>query len=378
MITFKTFLVEASTGATKWEKYFSSGDVKTITKNDAQVFDLGGNLKDEVLKGTEVLVLAAPEYQSKVQVRLGKKVYLMKFADIDKPFKLEQAVGIQLKPDQLGILGAKFISGYSKEVKKLIKKNSEIPAEYAEYLCALVDLAEKPENSELVSKVQDLYLTSGVSEDQSFKNTVNNDFMEILGPFFVIAEKPEYKEGGVKFPELGNEPKYDFTMKAKRGANEKIDSFSSKRSGGSSNTLKVKEILDAAESSNPAIKRKYSKEIQVLKIILANSVKTAPHELNKFLKDNFRTYKIAKEPKDNTEIARLEAAVAKWINEESGMNFVPLIQLAIPDLWYVKSRLATDGTFKVEPLKSGREISKAVLRSKSSPNHLADKLGFAV
>jgi hypothetical protein len=182
----------------------------------------------------------------------------------------------------------------------------------------------------------------------------------------------------VKFPELGNEPLYDFTMKAKRGDGEKIDAFSSKRSGGNSNTLKVTEILKAMNDADPKLRKKEAKELELLKIIAENPVKAAPAKINDWLAKNYPAYKRAPDPVDNTEIARLEAAVAKFINEKTDLNFIPLVQQSVPDLWYVKSKLASDGTIKVEPLKSGREIEKANLRSKSSPGHLSDKLGFAM
>jgi hypothetical protein len=167
-------------------------------------------------------------------------------------------------------------------------------------------------------------------------------------------------------------------MKAKQGADSRIDSFSSKRSGGNTNTLKVTEVLKACEAEGATCSRKYALEMELLRIIQENSVKAAPQKINEWLKKNFPRYIGSAEPADNTEIARLEAAVAKWINEKSELNFTPLVQQAVPDLWYVKARLASDGTLKVEPLKSGRELGNVRLRSKSSPGHLTDKLGFAL
>lgn len=379
MITFKSFLLEASSGKAKWEKYFSSGDVETLAKNDAELYDaFDKKVEKKVKKGDKIKVLASDKYESKLRVRIGDGEYLMKLTDIDKPFKVERAVGTELKPDKLGLFGPKFISKYGAEVKRLIDAHSDIPEQHAEYLKSLVDLAETPNDTDLQDKAKELYVSSGTKEDTAFKNTINNDFMEVLGPFFVVNEKPQYKAGGVRFPELGNEPLYDFTMKAKQGANEKIDSFSSKRSGGNTNTLKVTEVLKAMDGADPAFKKKYSKEIELMRIIADSSVKAAPDKINDWLGKNFKSYKKAPATVDNTTIARLEAAVAKWINEHSGLNFIPLVQQSVPDLWYVKSRLASDGTLKVEPLKSGREITKANLRSKSSPGHLTDKLGFAM
>jgi hypothetical protein len=379
MITFKTFLLEASSGKAKWEKYFSSGDVETLAKNDAELYDAFDKpIKKTVKKGDKIKVLSSDEYSAKLRVRIGDGEYRMKLTDIDKPFKMERTVGTDLKPDKLGLFGPKFISKYAAEVKRLIDKHADIPEPQAEYLKSLVDLAESPDDKACLDAAKELYVSSGTKEDSAFKNTINNDFMEVLGPFFVIKQKPEYKEGGVKFPELGNEPLYDFTMKAKRGTGEKVDAFSSKRSGGNSNTLKVTEILKAMSDADPKLRKQEAKELELLKIIAENPVKAAPAKINDWLAKNFPAYKRAADPVDNTEIARLEAAVAKFINDKTDLNFIPLVQQSVPDLWYVKSKLATDGTIKVEPLKSGREIEKANLRSKSSPGHLADKLGFAM
>lgn len=379
MISFKEFLAEASSGASKWEKYFSSGDVETIAKADSDLQDAFGKpVKKTVSKGDKIKVLAADEYSPRVKVQIGDGTYLMKFSDIDKPFKMERTIGINLKPDQLGLFGAMFIAEYAKKAKKAIDATKDIPEPQGEYLKALIDLAEDPENTDLQDEVENLYYGTGIDQDSALRNTINNDFMEVLGPFFVIAEKPEYRAGGVKFPEAGNEPLYDFTMKAKQGADTKIDAFSSKRSGGNTNTLKVTEVVKAGEA-DPALRKKYARELELLRIIQENSVKAAPDKINDWLAKTFPgKYKAAPATTDNTTIARLEAAVAKWINEHSDLNFVPLVQQAVPDLWYVKAKLKPNGTLKVEPLKSGRDLGEVRLRSKSSPGHLTDKLGFAL
>lgn len=376
---FKEYILnEASFGAAKWEKYFSGGDTETIARANTKLRDMFGKPIDKsVNKGDKITVLAG-EYSQNPAVRIGDATYTMPFTSIDKPFKLNREVTTELKPDKLGLFGPMFIAAYGKRVKQLLDTHHEIPEAQAEYLKSLIDLAEDPSNDELADVCRDLYVMSGTSEDQSFKNTINNDFMEVLGPYIVITQKPEYKVGGVKFPEAGNEPLYDFTMKAKQGADSRVDAFSSKRSGGNTNTLKVTEILKAA-AADVSISKNYRKELELLNIIANKSVKLAPDAINDWLGRNFSAYTPAPPTTtDNTTIARLEAAVVKWINTSSGMNFTPLVQAAVPDLWYVKAKLNSDGTFKAEPLKSGRDIEKANLRSKSSPGHLSDKIGFAL
>jgi hypothetical protein len=375
MITFKQFLTEASGGAAKWEKYFADADTETIVKTDgAQLFDTFGNKVDKtVARGDKITVLAG-EYDSKPRVRIGKGEYRMKLADIDKPFKMEHTVKSDLKPDVLGLVGEFKISTMAKKIKSLIDDHSEIPEHTAEFLKALVDHAEKPDDTKKADKVKDLFVANEIKTDTALKNSIQRDFMELLGPFFVVNEKAEFKSGKANFPELGNAPLFDFEIIV----DGETTQFSSKKSGGNSNTLKVNEVVKAAQG-DAALRKKYKREIELMTIIQDNPVKTTPNLINDWLAKTFPAkYKPAEMATDNTTIARLEAAVVKWINDQSGLDFLPLVKLAIPDLWYVKSKLNSDGTIKVEPLKSGRDVPVAKLRSKSSPGHLSDKIGFAM
>lgn len=377
MISFKQFITEGSEGPAKWEKYFSSGAVDTIAKRDSPLYDLDGNIAGITIeKRDPVHVLASDEYSSKLEVTVNGANYLMKIADIEKPFKINRTVGIDLKPDKLDITGELKLSTYSKTVKKKIDASTELPEVQAEYLKALVDLAEYPDDQKNIEAAQDAYIFADLDSDSALKNTINNDFLEILGPFFVLNEKPEFKGGTCFFPEAGNEPLFDFKMTDK---DDIETSFSSKRSGGSTNTLKVSEVLKTAQSLDSKTQRKYSKEIELLTIIQSTPIKTTPDKINDWLAANFQSYKkSAPAGSDNTAIARLEAAVVKFINEQSELQFTPLVKKAIPDLWYVKAKLNNDGTIKVEPLKSGRDIKDVKFRSKSSPGHLSDKIGFAM
>lgn len=376
MIGFKQYLREsllneASTGAAKWEKYFSGGDTQTIVKADSALKDVKGNLTSLIVKKGDQITVLAGEYSTQPLIKFNGKKYTMPFANIDKPFKQERAVGVDLKPDKLGLAGKHTIVSYPSKLKAMLDAHHEIPPEQTEYLKALVDSASDSENDDKRDICRDLF-AAHIRGDQSLINTINTDFMELLGPFFVVDENPGYREGGVKFPELGNEPLYDFTMKFQGH----VDAFSSKKSGGNTNTLKVTEVLKAALTDS-TLARKYMKEIELLRLIQDNAVKAAPDLINIWLAKRYKGYTpAAPTAGDATAIARLEAAVVKWINENSRLNFLPLVTMAVPDLYYVKSRLNSDGTIKVEPIKSGRDIDSVKLRSKSSPGHLSDKIGF--
>lgn len=375
MITFKQFLTEATGGQAKWDKYFADGDTETIVKTDgAQLFDVFGTKVDKTAARGDKITVLAGDYDSKPRVRIGKAEYRMKLSDIDKPFKMEHTVKSDLKPDVLGLVGEFKISTMAKKIKGLIDDHSEIPEHTAEFLKALVDHAEKPDDTKKADLVKELYVSNDIKTDTALKNSISRDFMELLGPFFVVNEKAEFKSGKANFPELGNAPLFDFEITV----DDETTQFSSKKSGGNSNTLKVTEVTKAG-AGDAALRKKYKRELELLQIIQDNPVKAAPNKINDWLAATFPgKYKPAPEATDNTAIARLEAAVVKWINEQSKLDFTPLVKLAIPDLWYVKSKLNSDGTIKVEPLKSGRDISAAKLRSKSSPGHLSDKIGFAM
>ena len=370
MITFKTFLVEATRGADKWEKYFGT-DTETLIKTDTDLLDADGKKVGTIAKDELITVLAG-DYDSKPLITYNDTTYRVKFNDIDKPFKKDLAVKVNLKPDTLGLDGTSPFKGFKKKVKKAIDDSSDIPEAQSEFLKALVDHAADPDDSDAIDTLKDLYPTV-VKNDKALQSTINNDFMEILGPFFVVNEKPEFEDGDVIFPSAGNEPLFDFEMEV-----EDPVQFSSKRSGGRTNTLKAEQIWKSVQD-NPDLLKKYKREIQLLELIKQTPIKATAGKINSWLAATFKgKYKAEPEPTNPTEIARLETAVVKWITLQSDLDFLPLVRDAIPDLWYVKAKLNSDGTVKVEPLKNAREIEKAELRSKNSPGHLADKLGFVV
>lgn len=378
MIRFKEFLAEASTGKAAWEKYFASGNVETTMKTDSPLLDADGKPTGETLKKGDKIVVIGGEYSTKplIKVKGSRIKNTVSFTAIDKPFKKEMSVSVPLKPDNLKIFGATPIIDLGKKIKRAIAQFPELTPGQTEYLKVLVDLSRSPDSAPLQKKAKELF-SAHIKGDNKLIATINNDFMEVLGPFFVVKQKPEFNAGGAKFPENGSEPLYDFTMKAERGEDKPITMFSSKRSGGSTNTLKVASVLKAT-LANPAMKRKYKKEIELLTIIDQNPTKAAPQLINAWLKLNFPSYKLAKPPKDLEETIALEKNVVKFINEKSGLEFDVLIRTSIPDLWYVRSRLNGDGTLKVERLESGRELSKVKFRQKSSTGRMSDKLGFAV
>jgi len=134
MMRFKDYLMEASSGAAKWEKYFSSGDTETIARADSSLKDVFGKPVSKTIKKGEKLTVLSQDYSSSPRVRIGDGEYLMSFVNIDKPFKMDRAVGTELKPDKLGLHGPMFIAAYGKRVKELLDTHHEIPEAQTEYL----------------------------------------------------------------------------------------------------------------------------------------------------------------------------------------------------------------------------------------------------
>lgn len=376
MISFKTFLQEASAGPDKWDKYFSGSDIQTITKKETALFDLNGKKTDELIpKGAYITVLGAlePEYTSKPKIVYGEKKYRVSLTDIAKPIILNKTVKINLKPDVLGITGDFDMLTFAEDVKKIIDEHTEVPAAQGEYLKALVDHASRPDEADAKDAVIELFTSSGIKTDMSLKNTINTDFMEILGPFFVSNEFDEYYSGTCSFPTAGNEPLYDFIMKDEDGIELMC---SSKKSTGSVNTLKVKPLVQACEDY-PELARKYKREFELLNLINNTKIKETPNALNDWLAKTFDDYTSAKPAITSPEMYRLEADTIKWINS-SNLDFTEIVDAAIPELMYVKAKLATDGTLVVDPLRKGADHTKLKFRSKNSSNRMIDKIGLVV
>ena len=377
MISFKQFLLEASTGPEKWEKYFSGADAETLISKDTPLYTVDNKKTDIIIaRGERITVLGAEEdseYTPRPKILYNDETYRVPLTNIAKPKILNKSVTISLKPDAIGITGDFDMSTFVEDVKKIIDDHKEIPSAQGEYLKALVDHAVDIHDSELADIASEAYTASGTSSDPSLKNSINTDFMEILGPLFVLKERDEYKDGECSFPAVGNHPLYDFIMRDADGVEMMC---SSKKSSGAVNTLKVSNLVPAFDAV-PDLKRKYKREYELIMLIHKSKIKDAPNEINKWLATTFPTYTEAPEAKTQPELYRLEADTIKWINT-SNLDFREIVDVGIPDLMYVKAKLNSDGTLAVEPLRQGADHSKLKFRSKNSSNRLTDKIGLIV
>ena len=354
----------ASTGAEKWNKYFSGG-CKTILKEDTPLFDLYGKDLGITLKKGDSIDVFGGDYSAKPRIMINGVEGRVRLANLEKPIHLAKTVKFDLKPDKIGVQGLIKMKDYPDMVKELIHSNTEIHKSAKKYLINLVTVAQDLSSSSH-TLLEKSFLE--IQNDKPLINTINRDFMEVLGPLISINHDKKFLSSQAFFPVAGNEPLYDFKLIFRN----KEELFSSKKSTGSTNTLKASLILDRCEKING-----FDRELELFRIIKENKVKETPNIINEWLDKTFLNYKRFKPASSCEEIVKLEANVVKYIND-SDLNFIPLIKNAIPDVWYVKAQLSSTGALTTKPLIKAGEITKVILRSKSSPNHICDKLGFQI
>lgn len=359
----------ASSGAEKWKKYFGHRDVHTTTRVDTAAYRNGRQV-GLLAKGTAITVLAGP-YSSMPTVRCRRQILNVKLKDIEKP-KQHLAVTKRLCPSLFG-LGSLELIYFCDAVKDHISSTREVPSWLAPLLHSLIDHAADLSDHEAVQAVTDQFRRRASQVDRALLQTINNDFMEVLGPLLALNQWHELADGEVIFPAALNEPLFDFEIQV----GDRLR-FSSKRSGSRTNTLKASDVWTAVQHRR-TLQRTHARELELLRLITETPVKQAAGELNSWLARTFRRrYRAAPAPSSPGEALRLEAAAAKWISTQSNLDFLPVIREALPNLWYVKARLNANGTVRAEPLKNAQDIGKTELRSKNSPAHFCDKLGFVI
>lgn len=354
----------ASSGAEKWFKYFSNG-CSTIIKNDTQLLDLDGKTSGIVLKRGDAVEVFGGDYSSKPRVLFNGLEGRIKLSDLDKPIHAIKTVKFDLKPDKIGLVGRVEMKRYHDHLQTLIHDHDEIPSAAKNYLSALTRYAHEHNETSLFL-LEKSFLE--IKDDRPLINTINRDFLESLGPLISLTHDHQFIDLDAFFPEAGNEPLYDFKLIS----NDREELFSSKKSSGSTNTLKAALLYDRCQGV-----KGFERELELFKIIKESKVKDAPNAINEWLDKTFTSYIPFKPAAGCEEIVRLEANVVKYINE-SDLSFTPLIKMAIPEIWYVKAEINNQGILRSKPLQKAKEISKVLLRSKSSPNHICDKLGFQV
>lgn len=363
---FKEFLTEATSGRQKWEKYFADDEIMTKIKNDAFVYDIHGKKIPNMLikAGEKIIVPVEKKYNPKMLIIWNDEEYRISIENIDKPISVIDK--LQLKPDVFSIVGEFKAQTYKKEVLKLIK-SSDVSDNIKIYLTELVKNSYGEANHKKLKQAFDV-----IKSDKKIINIVNKDFLEILGPVIASEQLGLSDSSKFLFPFEGNNALFDFKIIEKE--NEYMFSSKSGRIK-QSNTIKVPEIYSKVVNIKN-FRRKYKNEIKVLEIITNTAVKDTPIKLAEFLNSEYNTKFKIKNPKDLAELSSIERKILIFINEK--MNFVELINYAIPELIIVKLKIDDDGGLAEPVIDFAQKLSKAKLRSKNSPGHYIDRIGFQV
>ena len=366
MQTFKSFLTEATTGKAKWEKYFADDEHVTKIKSDSPLYDIHGKAIPKLIisKGEQVTVPVEKAYNPKTLIVWNGEEYRVSIAAVDKPIAV--ADKLQLKPDFFEITGEFKASAYKKEILHLVGGHAELDQPLKDYLIELIKHAFGEKNNKELKDAHD-----AIANTQKILNTINKDFLEIIGP--VVAHKELGLPPTVKyyFPEAGNEPLYDF--KILDGDIEYL--FSSKSAKATNtNTLKTAEIFKKVEGEK---KFKHKKqELKILEIISSTSIKTTPAALADFIEKEFGKVINVPDVKDLAALCKAEREIVDFIN--SKFDFVDMINFSLPQLWFIKLKVNNDGEIADVDIHHGQEIKKAKLRTKNSPGHFVDRIGFQI
>jgi hypothetical protein len=329
---FIEYLIEATSGASMWDKYYKGRRVMTTIKAPgADVYDEAGKKTGQKLAtGQEVLVigeyplLPAPKpgdikpnsdydlrvgatdpekaasrtYQQrntannvpvehnarvKVAVYNGNKqiIVTVSLSQIEKP--LEKKMFGYLKPQRVlkgqgkivksGDSSFAVFASKSEYLNALLKGINALPdasAEVKQYLTelAIVANAHKTTSHDL----SQLYDQTGISNSAHAFGTLSNDFTEMLGPLMVTDVS-----GPISFPLKGNEAMIDFKIGD--------TGFSSKRAGSLANTLKCQHVIDAL---SPKLRDKVGGDVSftLIETIAQSSIKGAPKALTEFIDSN--------------------------------------------------------------------------------------------
>lgn len=366
MQSFKSFLTEATTGKAKWEKYFADDEHVTKIKSDSPLYDIHGKAipKLTISKGEQVTVPVEKTYNPKMLIVWNGEEYRVSIAAVDKPIAV--ADKLQLKPDFFEITGEFKASSYKKEILRLVSSHADLDQPLKDYLVELIKHAFGEKNSAELKDAHD-----AIAGTAKILNTINKDFLEIIGP--VVAHDELGLPDSVKyyFPEAGNEPLYDF--KILDGDTEYL--FSSKSAkAANTNTLKTAEIFKKVEGEKKFKHRK--QELKVLEIISSTSIKATPAALAKFIEEEFGKIIEVPDSKDLAALCKAEREIVDFIN--SKLDFVDMINHSLPQLWFIKLKINNKGEVDGHDVSHGREIKKAKLRTKNSPGHFVDRIGFQI
>ena len=75
-------------------------------------------------------------------------------------------------------------------------------------------------------------------------------------------------------------------------------------------------------------------------------------------------------------LVKVERQIVDILN--SKLDFTDMINFSLPQLWFIKLKINSNGEIGAPVIQHSSEIKKAKLRSKNSPGHFVDRLGFQI
>jgi hypothetical protein len=206
----------ATTGKAAWEKYFKgNGDVDTLVKKAADIYDIAANSKviGNLAQGQKVTFLAVRDYDSKpiISYEAGGKKYKarIKFDMLQKPGVRSSSdpnnvktIGNKvLTPDGLG-LGGKTVSkrDYVKTANLSIDQCKLVAPHVKEFLKLFVSKSDKT-NTTFAKAVKDI-------SDKDLA-IIAKDFGEIAGAWWFLNNY-DNDIVAIEFPARSNEPLVDY------------------------------------------------------------------------------------------------------------------------------------------------------------------------
>lgn len=387
MVSLIQFLIEGVSvfesskyGSKLWDFYFrGQGHTETKLKTDSQLWEPDGTTATSITlpAGTPITVNGEDgEYNSKTLIIYQGKYYRVSQSNISKPIAAARRFGY-LKPDKLGLAGRDIVmSAYPGELRAAIDRFAA-PKEVKEYLSALVAWAEHPADEEAVSAA---FARSGIRGNTFEVGTVNNDFLEALGPLLIPEGRPD---SVVFFPTRGNEPIYDFIVDDVK--------YSSKRLSGHVNTLKVDHVLAIVEKE-PFTLEKINQSppnklgLEVMKIIRSNTVKAGAKAIHDWLEKKGQKDTTIKPSSPFTTMMKSVTERLNYMIDKGQISCDIAINSAITNIVFCKAEIVigspgdnkmTDGTVRVEGdfARSPKTAVKTGFRFKGRDN---EKLGFDI
>ena len=207
----------ATIGKAAWEKYYKfAGDVTTIIRKDAEVYDerSQSQVVGKLNAGQEVTVPSTKDYDAKpvVTYKFGGKTHRVrvKFDMLQKPgvkSRSEATENIKtignkmLTPDGLGLGGKTIPKGsFVKEVEKAIESNAMVAPHAKEFMIELLNNSSKSRATLPKAKLSDKDIA-----------IVAKDFGEISGAWWFLNNYDKEGEvAAIEFPSKSNEKLVDY------------------------------------------------------------------------------------------------------------------------------------------------------------------------